>query len=54
LQNYLSGESFSPVPGKSKHFLHIKLTPPYPHALDIVNCNIHGMLAFRKAEGGET
>jgi hypothetical protein len=32
----------------------MNLTPPYPNALDSVNCNIHGILAFRKAEGGET
>jgi hypothetical protein len=28
----------------------MNLTPPYPNALDIVNCKIHGILAFRKAE----
>jgi hypothetical protein len=27
---------------------------PYPNALDMVKCNIHGILTFRKAEGGET
>jgi hypothetical protein len=29
LQNYLSGESFSPVPVKYEHSIHINPTPPY-------------------------
>jgi hypothetical protein len=49
LQNYLSGRSFSPVPVKYEHFIYIN---PYWNALDIVN--IHRMLVFRKAKGGET
>jgi hypothetical protein len=32
----------------------INPTPPYSNALNIVNYNIHRILVFRKAEGGET
>jgi hypothetical protein len=40
LQNYLSGESFSPVPVKYEHSIYINPTPPYRNAMDIVKYNI--------------
>jgi hypothetical protein len=54
LQNFLSGESLSPVPVKHEHFIYISLTSPYWNALHIVNHNIHRIPVFRKAVGGET
>jgi hypothetical protein len=48
LQNYLSGESFSPVPVKYERSIYINPTPPYWNALDIVKYK--WILVFRKVE----